>query len=124
LDGSLEGGLPEVSEEVFDLLLALVDDVARLGGIDGRGHLVTQLLETATQLLKKDVSGEGRFGGHGILQVRKARSATRLTCSVELSSQRRRSRKICHTLRPSSRRRQRAKAARRFRASALRHGSA
>lgn len=50
LEGGLESGLAEVSEEVADLLLALVDDLARLGLVDRRCHLRTQLLERAAQL--------------------------------------------------------------------------
>jgi hypothetical protein len=41
LEGGLEGGLPEVGEEVADLLLALVDDLASLGLVDRGRYLRT-----------------------------------------------------------------------------------
>src|SRR5438105_2553980 len=65
LDGGLEGDLSEVSEEVADLLLAGVDD--RPGGspVDGRGHVLAELLEAAAQRFQQSVGGQGRFRRHG-----------------------------------------------------------
>ena len=50
LEGGLESGLAEVSEEIADLLLALIDDLTRLGLVDRRCHLPTQFLERAAHL--------------------------------------------------------------------------
>ena len=52
LDSGLESGVPEVGEEVADLLLACVDDRPSRGGVDGGGHLLTKLLEAAAQLFQ------------------------------------------------------------------------
>ena len=67
LDGSLIGGSPEVGEEVADLLLAGVEDLAGGGGVDCGGHTLTKLLEAAMQLLQEGVGGQGGFGGHELL---------------------------------------------------------
>jgi len=67
LDGSLKGGLSEGSEEVADLLLAVVDDLSGGSGVDGGGDILTELLEASTQLLQKHIGGKDRFGGHGLL---------------------------------------------------------
>jgi hypothetical protein len=68
LDGSLKGGLSEHSEQVADLLLAVVDDLASGSGVDGGGHLQAQFLEATTQLLQKHLGGKDRFGGHRFLR--------------------------------------------------------
>lgn len=47
LDGGLVGGLSELSEEVADLLLAGVDDLASGSPVDSGGHILTKLLEAA-----------------------------------------------------------------------------
>jgi hypothetical protein len=73
LDGGLKGGSPEVGEEVADLLLAGIDDLAGGGGVDGGRHVLTELLEAATQLLQEGVGGQGGFGGHGLLLPGKER---------------------------------------------------
>ena len=72
LEGGLVGGLAEVSEEVADLLLAGVDDLASGGTVDGGGHVLTQLLEAAAQLVQQDVRRQGGFGRHRLLQERQA----------------------------------------------------
>jgi hypothetical protein len=69
LEGGLVGDCSEVSEKVADLLLAGVDDLAGRGGVDGGSHLVTKLLEAAAQLLQESIGSQGRFGGHGLLQL-------------------------------------------------------
>jgi hypothetical protein len=98
LDGGLIGGLPEVSEEVPDLLLRSVDDVTDGGLVDGGGHILTELLEAATQLFQEGGGGNGRFEGHELL-LGGAKRAVRPVSAAELPSQRRRSRKICHARR-------------------------
>jgi hypothetical protein len=45
LDSGLKGGLSEVSEEVADLLLALIDDRSGRSRVDGGGHILAKLLE-------------------------------------------------------------------------------
>jgi hypothetical protein len=97
LESGLIGGCSEGSEEVADLLLAGIDDLAGGSLIDGGGHILTQLLEATTQLFQKGICRQGRFGRHGLLLGGKANQQTRPACSAERSSQRRRSRKICHT---------------------------
>lgn len=64
LDGGLVGGPSEVREEVADLLLAGVDDLAGRGGIDGSGDVLTKLLKAAAQLFQQSDRRQGRFGGH------------------------------------------------------------
>ena len=65
LDGGLEGGQSEFGEEVADLLLAGVDDLAGGGEVDGGGHVLAELLEAAAQSIQEGVGGEGRFEGRG-----------------------------------------------------------
>ena len=50
LDGGLKRGQSEVGEEVADLLLAGVDDLAGGGEVDRSGHILTKLLEATAQL--------------------------------------------------------------------------
>ena len=76
LQGGLVGGLSEVGEEVADLLLAGVDDLAGGGAVDGGGHVLTQLLETTAQLLQQGVRRQGRFGRHRLLQGGKTNQDT------------------------------------------------
>jgi hypothetical protein len=70
LDGSLISGLSEVGEQVAHLLLTGVDDLPGGSSVDGGGYVVAELLEAATQLFLEGISGQGRFGGHGLLQLR------------------------------------------------------
>jgi hypothetical protein len=72
LQGGLVGGLSEVGEEVADLLLAGVDDLAGGGVVDGGGHVLTQLLEAAAQLLEQGVGRQEGFGRHRLLRGGKA----------------------------------------------------
>lgn len=67
LKGSLIGGLAKVREEVADLLFTGVDDLARRSSVDGAGHVLTELLKAATQLLEQSVRRHGGFGNHGLL---------------------------------------------------------
>jgi len=96
LDGGLIGGLAEVSEKVADLFLAAVDDLAGRSGVDGVGHILTKLLEAAPQLIQQGVCRQNRCGWHGVLLLGK-RTDKAHSCAAVLSSQCRRSRKICHT---------------------------
>jgi hypothetical protein len=68
LDGGLEGGQPEVGEEVADLLLAGVDDLTGRGEVDSGGHVLTKLLEAAAQLSQQGVGREARFRGRGMFR--------------------------------------------------------
>jgi hypothetical protein len=45
LHGGLIGGLAEVGEQIADFLLAGVDDLAGGSLVDGRGDILTKLLE-------------------------------------------------------------------------------
>lgn len=67
LEGGLEGGGSEIGEEVANLLLAGVDDGTGGRVVDGGGNIVTELLKTGLELFEEIVSGEERFGGHGLL---------------------------------------------------------
>jgi hypothetical protein len=67
LDGGPEGGLPEVGEEVADLLLASVDDRPSGGSVDGGSHTLTKSLEATSQLFQEGVGGQGGFERHEIL---------------------------------------------------------
>ena len=64
LDCGLIGGSPEFGEEVANLLLAGVDDLASRGAVDGGGHALTKLLEAASQLIQEHIGGKGGLGGH------------------------------------------------------------
>src|SRR4051812_29301131 len=64
LQGGLVSGLAEVREEVADLLLAGVNDLASGGTVDGGSHVLTQLLEAAAQLVQQGVCRQGGFGRH------------------------------------------------------------
>src|SRR5947209_5393217 len=68
LQGGLVGGPAEVSEEVADLLLAGVDDLTGGGLVDGGGHVLTQLLKAAPQLVEQGVRRHGGFRRHGLLR--------------------------------------------------------
>ena len=52
LDGGLVSGLSEVGEEVAHLLLAGIDDLTGGGLVDGRGDVLTELLEAPAQLFQ------------------------------------------------------------------------
>jgi len=67
LDGDLIGDLPEVGEEVADLLLAGVDDRSGGGPVDGGSHPLAKLLEAAAQQVQEGVGGQGGFGRHELL---------------------------------------------------------
>jgi hypothetical protein len=73
LESGLIGGLSKVREEVADLLLAGVDDLAGRSPVDGAGHVLTELLEAAAQLLEQSVRRHGGFGNHGLLQEGKTK---------------------------------------------------
>lgn len=76
LQGGLVGGLSEVGEEVADLLLAGVNDLAGRGAVDGGGDILTQLLKAAAQLLQQGVRRQSRFGRHRLLQPGKTNPYT------------------------------------------------
>src|SRR5947208_1986617 len=67
LHSGLIGGLSEVGEQVADLFLAAVKDLAGGGLVDGVGDISTELLELALELLQQFVGGELRLGVHGRL---------------------------------------------------------
>lgn len=65
LDGGLIGSLSEVGEQVADLLLGSVDDLAGWGLVDSLGDILAELLEAAAEVLEERLGGELRLGGHG-----------------------------------------------------------
>jgi len=64
LQGGLVGVAAEVGEEVADLLLTGVDDVAGRGLVDGVGDATAEFLEAAAQALQEGVGGNGWQGVH------------------------------------------------------------
>jgi hypothetical protein len=73
LEGGLEGGGAEVSEQVADLLLAGVDDLPGGGLVDGVGHVAAERLETASQLFEQVLGGELGLAVHGGVSLRRGR---------------------------------------------------
>src|SRR5437763_17159985 len=67
LHSGLIGGRPEGGEQVADLFLAAVNDLAGGGLVDGVGDIATELRELALQLLEQFVGGQLRLGLHGRL---------------------------------------------------------
>ena len=65
LDSGLIGGLAEVGQEIADLLLAGVDDLAGWGLVDGIGHPPAELLELLAPLLHEGLGGDLRWALHG-----------------------------------------------------------
>src|SRR6476646_7680547 len=65
LDGGLVGGLAEAGQEIADLLLAGVDDLAGWGVVDGLGHPPAEPLEVLAQVLDEGVGGDVRWALHG-----------------------------------------------------------
>src|SRR5262249_24213676 len=59
LDGGLVGALAEAGQQVADLLLAVGDDAAGGGLVDGGGDVAAELLEVAAQQ-------GGKFLGRGL----------------------------------------------------------
>src|SRR5437868_2215624 len=57
LDGGLVGLLSEAGEQVADLLLAVGDDAAGRGGVDGGGDVFAELLELLAQARGQVVGG-------------------------------------------------------------------
>src|SRR3954447_13644951 len=73
LHGGLVGGLAEDAEEVSDLLLAVVDDLAGRGAVDGSGDVKAKPLELAAQLVQQGVGRQLGLGGHRGLRVGEGR---------------------------------------------------
>src|SRR5215213_3288284 len=96
LDGGLVGGGAEVGKQVADLLLAAVDDGPGRSPVDGGSDIPAEFLKALAQLFAKSISGQGRFGRHGVLLA--GAPTSHPAGSAELPSQSRRSRMICHTL--------------------------
>src|SRR4051794_33433805 len=65
LDGGLVGGLAEAGQEVADLLLAGVDDLAGWRVVDGIGHPPAEPLELSAELLDEGLGGDLRRALHG-----------------------------------------------------------
>ena len=86
LYGGLVSGLAEVGEEVADPFLAGVDDLASGGTVDGGGHVLTQLLEAAAQLVQQGVRRHGGFGRHGFSREARATSTHSLRSCASLST--------------------------------------
>src|SRR3954449_5397175 len=66
LNSGLVGGLAEARQEIANLLLAGVDDVAGRSLVDGIGHPPAKPLELLTQLLHKGLGGDVRLVIHGV----------------------------------------------------------
>src|SRR3954447_2671000 len=64
LDGGLVGGLAEAGQEVADLLLAGVDDLAGWRVVDGIGHPPAELLELGAELIDEGLGGDLRWALH------------------------------------------------------------
>src|SRR4051812_42364251 len=64
LDGGLVGLLAESRQQVADFLLAVGDDAAGGGGVDGGGDVFAQLLELLAQARGQVVGGGLRLGVH------------------------------------------------------------
>jgi hypothetical protein len=62
LHSGLISHLAEVSEEVADLLFAVIDNRTGRSRIDGIGHILAKLLEVTAELIQQGVGGKGRFG--------------------------------------------------------------
>src|SRR4051794_20595662 len=65
LDSGLVGGLAEAGQEVANLLLTGVDDLAGWGLVDGIGHPPAELLELNAELLHEGLGGDLRWAIHG-----------------------------------------------------------
>src|SRR5947209_3325168 len=65
LDSGLVGGLAEACQEIANLLLAGVDDLAGWRVVDGIGHPPAELLELLAQLLHEGLGGDVRLAIHG-----------------------------------------------------------
>src|SRR3954447_5572957 len=65
LDGGLVGGLAEAGQEIANLLLAGVEDLAGWRVVDGIGHPPTELLELHAELLDEGLGGDLRWAIHG-----------------------------------------------------------
>src|SRR5947209_8013235 len=88
-EGGLVSGLSEVRQEVANLLLAGMDDLTGGGLVDGLGHVLTELLEAATQLFQKSVRREGGLGRHRLLRRGKrttARAAVQLRLPLSVGA--------------------------------------
>src|SRR3954447_24517131 len=64
-DGGLVGGLAEAGQEIANLLLAGVEDLAGWRVVDGIGHPPTELLELHAELLDEGLGGDLRWAIHG-----------------------------------------------------------
>src|SRR5205807_1496238 len=64
LQSGLVGVAAEVGEEVADLLLAGVEDVAGGSLVDGVGDATAEFLKAAAEALQEGVGGNGRQGVH------------------------------------------------------------
>src|SRR3954465_3687730 len=66
LDGGLVGGLAEAGQEIANLLLAGVDDLAGWRVVDGLGHPPAEQLELLAELLHEGLGGDLRWAIHGL----------------------------------------------------------
>jgi len=97
LECGLIGGQAKVGEQVADLLLGGVEDLAGGGGVDGGGDVMAKLLELTAQLVEQILGRKLRLVGHGGLangvEWTGGHNGAHLTSSVEVMT----SRIICHT---------------------------
>src|SRR6266545_3033896 len=83
LQGGLVGVTAEVGEEVANLLLTGVDNVAGRGLVDGVGDTTAEFLEAAAQALQEGVGGNGWQGVHrGSGCYMKEKRLSELTVSI------------------------------------------
>src|SRR6266536_2106846 len=95
LQGGLVGVTAEVGEEVANLLLTGVDNVAGRGLVDGVGDTTAEFLEAAAQALQEGVGGNGWQGVHrGSGCYMKEKRLSELTVSIGNA------RKICRAPSP------------------------
>src|SRR5262245_31447776 len=96
LHGGLVSELAEGGEELGDLFLAGVDDLAGGCLVDGVGDAAEDLFEFATEGIDQGVGGQLRLGWHADLRARGAGEAE-ADMESDLKEMLFTSRKICHT---------------------------
>jgi hypothetical protein len=73
LHGGLVGLLSEACQQVADLLLAVGEDAARCGLVDGDADVAAELLELSPQTVDKIIGGDLRLLVHGTPRSKEGR---------------------------------------------------